>query len=103
MVVKSRAPLINKPYFADLFGLYCLKQMAPQYGYKVSSTDSTSEGYVHLALLTLINRNSSLIEANLSVFQCSVLDPLSSEVMKQLMNLKRLCDIVTENNSFELS
>ena len=103
MVVESERPLNNKPNFAGLSGLYYLKPMTPRYGYKVSSTESIGEGYLHLALPTFINSDSSLIQANLSVFQHSVLDALSSKVMKQLMNLKRLCNIDAENKSFDLS
>ena len=77
--------------------------MAPRYGYKVSSTDSIGEGYLHLTVSIFINWNSSLIQLNLSVFQGSILYDLSSKVMKQLMNLKQLFDIGAENKLFELS
>ena len=103
MVVESQRLLNYKPHFAGLFELYCVKPMAPRYEYKVSSTDSIGKGYLNLALPTFINLNSSLIQANLSVFQRSFLDALSSKVMKRLMNLKRLCDTVADNKSFELS
>ena len=77
--------------------------MAPRYRYKVSSTDSIGEGYLHLTLPTFINWNSSLIQVNLSVFQRSVLDALLSKGMKRLMKLKQLFEIGAENKLFELS
>ena len=102
MVVESQRLLNYKLHFAGLFELYCVKPMAPRYEYRVSSTDSIGKGYLNLALPTFI-LNSSLIQANLSVFQRSFLDALPSKVMKRLMNLKRLCDTVADNKSLELS
>ena len=77
--------------------------MDPRYWYKVSSNESIGEGYLHLVLPTFINSNVSLTQANLSVIQHSVLDALSSKVMKQLINLKRLCNTEAENKSLDLS
>ena len=64
---------------------------------------SWGDEYLIFAFLSFIVSKSSLIQANLSVFQQSALVALSPNLIKQLINLNLFSEIIAANTSWEIS